>query len=267
VRSTEESFSAFLRWHLAPFHRPREDPGAVLVEMYVREEDEPPAPYSYHRWSEVRYSNRSLVDVSRYALWDIPYQASQNVRAYVALHAGAVVRNGGALLLPGPMESGKSTLVAALLSRGFGYLSDEVGALDPITSRVYPFPKYLYLDQSSVDLFPGLDDRLEDGGERSRGRLDRTVRPEDLDAQLAGPSQPQQIVFLGTDRAGRPRLEPIPGAEAVERLAENCFNLHRYGDRGVVFLSRIASRVRAFRLEGGTTLERAELLTERFASG
>jgi hypothetical protein len=268
VRSTHPAFSEFLRWHLEPFRRHREDPGAILTELFVRQEDEQesPVPISYLRWRKVVYRNPSLVDVARYALWDVQYHATQNIRAFVALHAGAVANADSSLVLPGPMESGKSTLVASLLKTGWSYLSDEVAALDPVTGRVYPFPKYLYLDQTSVDVFPGLDGRLEDRDERSRGRLDRTVRPEDLGAGVSGPLPPRAVVFLSRDRQGSPRLIPIASAEAVKQMADNCFNLHRYGDRGVVLLSKVATRSEAFRLEGGTAQERAKLLTERFGS-
>jgi hypothetical protein len=266
VRSTRREFSDFLRWHLEPFLRPREDPGSVLTELLVREgdESESPVPYSYLRWRRVVYRNPSLTDVMRYALWDIQYHASQNVRAFVTLHAGAVAGAEGAVVLPGPMESGKSTLVAALLRVGWRYLSDELAALDPITGRVYPFPKYLYLEQASVDFFPGLEERLDDREARSRGRLDRTVRPLDLGSDVSGAVVPRALVFLGGAREGPPRLHPISSAEAVQRMAVHCFNLHRYADRGVVYLARIAAGAEAFSLSGGRPLERANLLTERF---
>lgn len=46
------------------------------------------------------------------------------------LHAGVVVRRGGALLIVGESGAGKSTLVDALLARGATYLSDEFAAID-----------------------------------------------------------------------------------------------------------------------------------------
>jgi hypothetical protein len=45
------------------------------------------------------------------------------------VHAGAVVRDGRALLIAGPSGRGKTTLTAALVKRGFAYLSDELAAL------------------------------------------------------------------------------------------------------------------------------------------
>jgi hypothetical protein len=262
----DRGFSDAIRWHLSPFERAREDPGSILVQVYVREEDEgkAPAPYSYFRGAELAYQHESLATVFKYALWDIQWFASQNVRAFVALHAGAVGTSEGALLLPAPADTGKSTLVAALLQSGFDYLSDEIGVLDPITGRAYPFPKHLHLDQGALIEFPGLEARLEDRNGQSRGRLDRTVRPGDIGARIGEISRPRALIFMSGNREGPPMLAPLSKAETVERLAANSFNLHRYGDRGVLFLSRVAENVPGFRLDGGTARERANLVQERF---
>jgi hypothetical protein len=50
-------------------------------------------------------------------------------------------------------------------------------------------------------------------------------------------------------------------------MAANCFNLYRYGERGVVLLSRIARDAEAFRLTGGSISERVGLLCDHIASG
>jgi hypothetical protein len=256
-----------LRWHLDPFVRPRDDPGSIDAMIYVAEEDEGSAspPLSYFRGEERLFSDPDPQRVFRFAVWDIHYSASQFVRSFLALHAGAAATQGQGLLLPAPQETGKSTLVAGLLTRGFEYLSDEVGALDPITGRAYPFPKYLHLDPDTVALFPGLEERLEDRSGRARSSIERTVRPSDLDAQVAEPVPVRWLVFMSRDRQGPPRLTAIPRAEAVEEMAKNAFNLYRYADRGVVLLARVANAAETYRLEGGTILERANLLAERFA--
>ena len=46
-----------------------------------------------------------------------------------AIHAGAVQRNGAALLLPGDAGRGKSTLSAGLAARGFEMLCDDTTLL------------------------------------------------------------------------------------------------------------------------------------------
>jgi hypothetical protein len=253
-----------LRWHLEPFRRLQPDPGAIDAMVYVAEEDEASPQLSYFRGQEKLFSHPDPQRLFRYAVWDIHYTASQFVRSFLALHAGAVSMGGQGLLLPAPQETGKSTIVAALLQRGFDYLSDEVGALDPVTRRMYPFPKFLYLAPEAVDLFPGLEPRLQDRNGRARSSLDRTVRPSDLGASVAGPVPVRWLVFMSRDREGPARLTEVPRAVAVEQMAKNAFNLYRYADRGVVLLARVSEAAETYRLGGGTALERADLLSERF---
>jgi hypothetical protein len=65
-------------------------------------------------------------------------------RTDLFVHAGAVSWNGGAVVIPGRSCSGKSTLVAALVRGGAGYLSDEYAVIDA-RGRVRPFARPLAL--------------------------------------------------------------------------------------------------------------------------
>lgn len=72
-----------------------------------------------------------------------------------AIHAGAVLLNGQALLLPGSTHSGKSSLVAELLKRGATYFSDEYALIDS-EGCVHPYPRPLLLRNDSLQQFPVL---------------------------------------------------------------------------------------------------------------
>ena len=265
VRSVDEAFSAALAWHLAPFRRPGGDHHAVSVDLFVDEEDEgiQPPPRSLYRGGLLRYRHPRVESLAEHAVWDLHATVPKGSRDFVFLHAGSVARDGGALVLPAAMDAGKSSLVVALLELGFGYLSDELGAIDPVTGRAYPFPKRISLDEDALEHFDGLRERLVDRTEAGVTLPQRYVRPEDLGAGVAEAASPRWIVFLGMERSGPPRLEPIPRAEAVRRMATNCFNLYRYQERGVVLLTRVAQEAEAFELRGGTPRERAALLSER----
>jgi hypothetical protein len=198
-----------------------------------------------------------------HALWDIHAIVPKATRDFLDLHAGSMSRDGRGLLLPAAPEVGKSTLTLALMGQGFDYLSDEVGAIDPITGRVYPFPKRVQVQPDSLGFFPGLEERLDDRRGLTGQLLARFVRPEDIGARFGGPAPTRWIVFPERDRTGPPRLEQLSKAAAVERMAENSSNLYRYGERGVILLSRVARDAEAFSLSGGNPKERAELLAER----
>ncbi len=60
----------------------------------------------------------------------------------IFVHAGVVTRNGRALVIPGDSFSGKTTLVAALVTAGATYFSDEFAVCDA-EGFVRPFAKPL----------------------------------------------------------------------------------------------------------------------------
>jgi hypothetical protein len=273
VRSLDMEWADRLRWHLSPFQR--SDAGATagtVVEVWQRVEDE--ADWQSGSWLQaehIAYAHDGTVarvasreSVLEYALWDVNATVPRTVRDFLFVHAGSVARNGGGLLVVGSMDAGKSTLVTALLSAGFSYLSDELGAIDPVTTRAYPYEKLISLDPKALAFFPGLAERLQDRVGISSGLRQRFVRPTDLGAAVSGPVPIRGIVFLEGQR-GPARLRDVTHAESVPRLVAHCFNLALFEEAGAVLLTRIASQADAFVLEGGTPTERAALLVDRLS--
>jgi hypothetical protein len=90
------------------------------------------------------------------------------IRAYVAfhapdavfVHAGVVGHGGGAIVIPAPTFSGKTTLVAALVRAGATYYSDEFAVIDA-QGRVRPYPKPLSIRDGTS---PGADRSAESLG-------------------------------------------------------------------------------------------------------
>jgi len=77
----------------------------------------------------------------------------------LVLHAGAVDRDGAAVLLAGHMEAGKTTLTTGLLERGFRYLTDEAVAVAPdLTIEGYAKP--LSIDPGSWEVLAHLKPEL-----------------------------------------------------------------------------------------------------------
>ncbi|HEX9123132.1 MAG TPA: hypothetical protein VF984_07195 [Actinomycetota bacterium] len=273
VRSLYEPFSEAMRWHLEPFHRPEPPRGTpTIVEVWPRVDDE--GDWSTGAWRDAEmlvYASDGQVQriasapsILEYALWDANAMVPRLARDFLFLHAGAVVRGDRAILIPALMDAGKSTTVAALLAAGFDYLSDELGAIDPVTSFAYPFEKLLSLDADAVRFIPGLEERLADRQGLSAQLRQRYVRPQDLGASVGRAAPVQALVFLEGDRTGPPRLERLSHAEAVHRMVNHCFNLTRFGDRGLVLLTRVAAAA-VYSLAGGTPMQRAEILANEVA--
>jgi hypothetical protein len=265
VRSVNVPFADALDWHLEPFRRTNPEQNAFPVDLFVQEEDLPvsPSPYSFFFATSFGKRHPYLPGVLEYALWRVNAGIQERVRDFLLLHAGAVMRGDSVVLLPAKMDSGKSSTVVGMLEAGFTYLSDEFGALDPISGMAYPAPKTIHIDAETLTFFPGLGDRLKDREGMNEKLNQRFVRPVDLGTGVGGPGAVRSIVFLSPVFDGPPRLVPVSAAQAVEGMAATSFNLFRYEERGVILLSRIAKEAAAFRLEGGTPRERAALMAEK----
>lgn len=76
-----------------------------------------------------------------------------------AVHAGAVVFAGQAILIPGITHAGKSSMVAELLRRGAKLLSDEYALIDK-DGLVHSYPRPLLLRDSRLQQSPVLPQEL-----------------------------------------------------------------------------------------------------------
>jgi hypothetical protein len=185
--------------------------------------------------------------VADHVLWRLNREITRAVSDYFVIHAGVVMAPGvGAVVLCAPSGSGKSSLTAALVRAGFGYLSDELAPIDPVTRRVHPFPKALTLKSGSFHLFPdvGSPDPASESSPRSWHLL-----VEDLGGYaVTTPEEVRMIILPRYEEGVEDRLEPITTAEAVYALAEQSFGLQRYGGRALLLLADVVSNSTCFRL-------------------
>lgn len=267
MNSVHEAFAESLKWHLAPFVRGRLDANAIRVDLRSQDGEEAAGSerYALSMDNVLRgeQSEEALDDLLMVTIWNIWRTFATATRDFLLLHSGAVARDDRALLMPAPMQSGKSSLTLALVGQGYSYLSDEYAALDPVTGRDYPVQRPIALRPWFVSQFKGLQERLRDRSDVPIAMSKRYVRPQDVGSVVAGPSEVGWIVFPTPVFDGPPRLSPVTRSEAVETMIGSCFNAVYYEERAVILLARLAQSAPAFRIEGGTPGERAALLAER----
>jgi hypothetical protein len=152
--------------------------------------------------------SRALAELTQLAICHSPL---------LCIHAGVVHGSQGLLVIPGTSGLGKSTLVAALVSAGFDYVSDEALAIDRITLRATPFPRPLTLDGSVWNLI-GTD--LGPGPPPGSEQLISVAR---LGGVHTADGYVSHIV-LGRREPGPILLEPASRGAAVGELIARSFN-------------------------------------------
>jgi len=204
-------------------------------------------------------SARSLSAVIGRLLWDYNHRAITTATAPLLLHASAASTAAGAVICPAPADSGKSTLITALVQHGFGYLTDECAAIDARTMSVRCYPKPIGLDPGAWPLFPDLvvaDRRqptkawLPASTLTARPDQPPTRSPRTAPRPVPGTVIPIAAIVFNhySSGGGATRAERLAPADVVARLARNTFRLAERPREGLGFLAEIAASVPAYDL-------------------
>jgi hypothetical protein len=140
----------------------------------------------------------------------------------LAVHAAAVAKGDRVLLLPGDTGSGKTTLAAALIARGFSFLGDDTVVLECGDLRVRPIPFALAVKAGSWDLLARYHSRLPELPVDCRpdGKVVRYLRPANV---AAGPLPAAWMVFPAWSGRVTPALTRLTRVEALQRFLTRCY--------------------------------------------
>ena len=163
--------------------------------------------------------------------WCIAMQAQQ----FLMLHSAAVERAGKVMLLPAWPGCGKSTLCAALVSRGWRLFSDEFGLVRIEDGQLVPLPRPTPLKNKSIDVIRDFAPNAEIGpafhGTR-KGTVAHLRTPDASVVQAHIPAPPGWLVFPRY-QAGVPlSLKAIAQPQAFLKLTNNSFNYRLLGLQG-----------------------------------
>jgi HprK-related kinase A len=163
---------------------------------------------------------------------------------YLAIHAATLERHGRALLMPAPPGSGKSTLCAALVTRGWRLLSDEFALVDVTTGALLPIPRPLALKDQSIALLRAWAPDAYFGPEVDNNEGERVayMRPAAGDVQATAPAVPGWIVIPTFAAGASVSVHPVSRARALLHLADNSFNYNLHGRQGFDLLTSIVDQ-------------------------
>jgi hypothetical protein len=183
--------------------------------------------------------------------WGGNWMAASRLNHLLLLHAGALERDGLALLLPAMPGSGKSTLTAALSRRGWRLLSDEFGAYDPEHGVFRAMLKPVALKNESIDVIRSFAPDAVMGPAIPRTRKGTVAHMAAHPAAVAARKRPARpgAVILPKWQAGSPlRLERIPAQKLFMSVAFNAFNYRVLGRAGFDAVVRIVQTCPGWRL-------------------
>lgn len=173
----------------------------------------------------------------------------------LGVHAGVLASAEGLVVIPGVSGHGKTTLVAACVQAGFGYLSDEVLAVDRASGAVHAFPRPLAIGHDVWEILS-----LDEGARPAPGR-ERLVPL----AQLGVSGAPGCVrhVLLTERREQEASLTQVGQGQAVTALLGSAFNHFRDPTGSLHAVTSIARGASTWRACYRGAPELAELLRQR----
>ena len=221
----------------------------------------PGAPTDYYRVEalddggfEAWFAGERLVasdDPARavgFVLWHVNQAAIASRPDLVRLHAAGAVRGRRAVVLPAPMESGKTTLVAGLVRRGLHYLSDEVVAFDSELLRLVAYPKALSIDPGSWRVLSDMQPRVDPSVEAFLPAQWQVPVGPPVGQGWVDDVEPSLLVFPRYDAGDPTVLTPLSTADAAVALLGCTFDFEADPARNLAALADLAKHCRCYRL-------------------
>lgn len=175
--------------------------------------------------------------------WGLNWCVSAHAHQFLIIHAAAVARADGLVaILPAPPGSGKSTLCAGLVSRGWRLLSDELTLLDPSTGLVHALARPISLKNASIDVMRRYAPQLVQSPavrDTVKGTVAHVKVPSADIERVDEPAKPAWIVFPRWQANSAAQLTAHSRGQAFMGLADQSFNYITLGQQGFDTLARL----------------------------
>jgi HprK-related kinase A len=178
--------------------------------------------------------------------WGLNWCVSTHAHQYLIIHAAVVEKNGGAVILPAPPGSGKSTLTAGLVLSGWRLLSDELTLIDRKTGWIHPLPRPVSLKNESIPVIQAYSPQTfinRPSHDTAKGTVAHLRPPKESVRRQYETARPAWVIFPQWKEGAATGLTPRSRAQTFMFLAQNAFNYSHLGADGFRVGTRLIDQV------------------------
>ena len=176
--------------------------------------------------------------------WAMNWCISSHVNQFLLIHAAVVERQGLAVILPAPPGSGKSTLCAALVLRGWRLLSDEIALIPFDGGGLRALGRAISLKNESINIISAFEPSAVLNAptlNTAKGTVTHLRVPQAHVERLDETARPAWVVFPRWVAGSPALMTPREKSDSVVDLARNSFNYGVLGRLGFETLSDLVA--------------------------
>lgn len=175
--------------------------------------------------------------------WGLNWCISSHCHTYLVIHAAVIEKNGHAIIMPAQPGSGKSTLTAGLVSRGWRLLSDEL-TLIPVDQPggVVPIPRPINLKNESIEIMKSYAPHETFGSvvrDTVKGTVAHMRAPKNSVERMDELARATHIIYPLYLKDSETVLNPRSKARSFMEIAQQSFNFHILGKTGFDLLNQL----------------------------
>lgn len=232
-------------------HAPADDPTPPHVTLRLCSDET--GRFRLYRDGDMRYEGDSAGVAAEILLGDSCYHLADRSQGGLLFHAATLSWQGRAVMLPGTIGAGKTTLAAWLLCQGFDYLTDELVFIVHDDTAVQALARPLNFKCAGRAVWQSLLPPATDLSDLLGSTTTDLVPPEWFNPQptLAGPPRPTPlnlIIFPRFQPNAEFNLHLLTKAQAGLELMQCLVNARNLPGHGFDDISRLARAVPAYRL-------------------
>jgi hypothetical protein len=172
--------------------------------------------------------------------WGLNWCVSSHANQYLIIHAAVMEKSGFAVIMPAPPGSGKSTLCAALVNRGWRLLSDELALISKDDGRAVPLPRPVSLKNESIGVIREFEPTAiinRECRDTIKGTVAHMKPPGDSVARALETAKPGWVIFPRYRKDATTSLQPRSKGSTLMAVADNAFNYSLLGTAGFHMLA------------------------------
>lgn len=181
--------------------------------------------------------------------WGMNWCISTHAQNYLIIHAAVIERGGHAIVMPAPPGSGKSTLCAGLVSRGWRLLSDELTLIRLEDSALIPIVRPISLKNQSIEVMRAFAPALDMSSpvhDTTKGSVAHLKAPAASVVRVAETARPGWVIFPRYQAGSPTLLTPHPKAQAFMELGSQSFNYAKLGKPAFQALANLVDQSLCF---------------------